>query len=127
MPRADDGWYIADSFGTRDQSFGAKIGDDLTEKNFNKFIKEMYDGNMKKPLTAAAAEEKYGWTTSILLDKQNPVTETWVKKYAGSYLSYNKDLQVAYNAVTQLGADYTGGKYESLLKNKKRKTLNDFD
>lgn len=125
--RADDGWYIADSFGTRDQSFGAKIGDDLTEKNFNKFIKEMYDGNMKKPLTAAAAEEKYGWTTSILLDKQNPVTETWVKKYAGSYLSYNKDLQVAYNAVTQLGADYTGGKYESLLKNKKRKTLNDFD
>jgi hypothetical protein len=38
---------------------------------------------------------------------------------------YEKDLKVAYNAVTQLGAEYTGGKYESLLKNKKRKTLND--
>ena len=90
---------------TYDDGYLRTSGKEFNLKNFNKFIKEMYDGNMKKPLTAAAAEEKYGWTTSILLDKQNPVTETWVKKYAGSYLSYNKDLQVAYNAVTQLGAD----------------------
>ena len=38
---------------------------------------------------------------------------------------YEKDLKVAYNSLTQLGVEYTGGKYESLLKNKKRKTLND--
>ena len=37
-------------------------------------------------------------------------------KYAGSYLSYNKDLSVAYNVITQLGVEYTGGKYENLLK-----------
>ena len=42
-----------------------------------------------------------------------------------SNLKYLKDLRTAYNSVTQLGAKFTGGKYESLLGNKKRKTLND--
>jgi hypothetical protein len=54
-----------------------------------------------------------------------PTAQTWVTKYASKPLVYEKDLKVAYNSVTQLGAEYTGGKYESLLKNKKRKTLND--
>ena len=54
-----------------------------------------------------------------------PTAASWVKKYGEKPLVYEKDLKVAYNAVTQLGAEYTGGKYESLLKNKKRKTLND--
>lgn len=118
----DEGWYIADSFGTRDQAFGAKVADDLSEKNFNKFIKELYDAGRK-----GGNLDKFGWTTTVLLDKQNPVTQAWLQKYAGSYLNYNKDLSVAYNAVTQLGAEFTGGKYENLLKNRKRKTLNDFD
>lgn len=118
----DEDWYIADSFGTRDQAFGAKVADDLSEKNFNKFVKELYETGKK-----GGNIDKFGWTTAVLLDKQNPVTQSWLQKYAGSYLNYNKDLSIAYNAVTQLGAEFTGGKYESLLKNKKRKTLNDFD
>lgn len=118
----DEGWYIADSFGTRDQAFGAKVADDLSEKNFNKFVKELYETEKK-----GGNVDKFGWTTAVLLDKQNPVTQAWLQKYAGSYLNYNKDLGIAYNAVTQLGAEFTGGKYENLLKNKKRKTLNDFD
>ena len=56
-----------------------------------------------------------------------PTAASWVSKYGAKPLVYEKDLKVAYNAVTQLGAEYTGGKYESLLKNKKRKTLNDND
>jgi hypothetical protein len=48
-----------------------------------------------------------------------------VNKYGSKPLLYEKDLKVAYNSLTQLGVEYTGGKYESLLKNKKRKTLND--
>jgi histidinol phosphatase-like enzyme len=48
-----------------------------------------------------------------------------VKKYGEKPIVFDKDLKVAYNSVTQLGAEFTGGKYESLLKNKKRKTLND--
>lgn len=118
----DEGWYIADSFGTRDQAFGAKVADELSEKNFNKFVKELYESGKK-----GGSIDKFGWTTAILLDKQSPVTQSWLQKYAGSYLSFNKDVSVAYNAITQLGADYTGGKYDALLKNRKRKTLNDFD
>ena len=118
----DEGWYIADSFGTRDQAFGAKVADDLSEKNFNKYVKELYDSGKK-----GGSVDKFGWTTAILLDKQSPVTQSWLQKYAGSYLSFNKDVSVAYNAITQLGAEFTGGKYENLLKNRKRKTLNDFD
>ena len=118
----DEGWYIADSFGTRDQAFGAKVADDLSEKNFNKFVKELYESGKK-----GGSIDKFGWTTAILLDKQSPVTQSWLQKYAGSYLSFNKDVSVAYNAITQLGAEFTGGKYENLLKNRKRKTLNDFD
>jgi hypothetical protein len=61
----------------------------------------------------------------LLVDKDSPVTQSWLKKYAGSNLNYLKDLKVSFNSVTQLGAVYTGGKYESLLKDKTRKTLND--
>lgn len=57
--------------------------------------------------------------------KDLPTAASWVKKYGEKPLIYDKDLKVAYNSVTQLGAEFTGGKYESLLKNKKRKTLND--
>ena len=66
-------------------------------------------------------------TTTISLNRKKdlPTAATWVKKYGEKPLIYDKDLKVAYNSVTQLGAEFTGGKYESLLKNKKRKTLND--
>lgn len=118
---ADDGWYIADTFGTRNEAFGSKVGDDISDKNFNKFVKDLYSKRRSGDIS------DYGWIGKILIDKNNPTTEAWMAKYAGSYLSYNKDLSVSYNALTQLGVEYTGGKYESLLNNKKRKTLRDDD
>lgn len=120
----DDGWYIADSFGTREQAFGQRIQADIDEKSFNKYVKEINTLGQKKGAATAAAE---GYIQAVLMDKNNPPVQSWLNKYAASNLSYLKDLGIAYNAVTQLGAEYTGGKYENLLKNKPRKSLNDDD
>jgi Peroxidase len=123
----DDGWYIADSFGTRDQAFGQQVAAGIDQKTFNKYLKELNERSVKKganvnnPTDAATV----GWIGAVLLDNDNPTAQSWLNKYGSSNLSYLKDLGIAYNAVTQLGAEYTGGKYENLLKNKARKTLND--
>lgn len=107
--------YIAETFGTRDQAFGSKIGDKIDAKNFNLYLKDM---NKKG--------SGFGWIGSLLTDDKNyPAAKTMLAKYATQPLIYNKDLAIAFNAVTQLGAEFTGGKYESLLgKGKPRKTLN---
>jgi hypothetical protein len=119
----DDGWYIADSFGTRDDRFGQRIAKDvINEKNFNKYLKDLNNFATKKK-----GEDNFGWIGEQVLDPDSPTTQAWLKKYGDSNLSYVKDLGIAYNAVTQLGAVYTGGKYENLLKNRPRKTLNDED
>lgn len=119
----DDGWYIADSFGTRDDRFGQRIAkEDISEKNFNKYLKDLYGFYNKKN-----NDNVFGWIGEQILDQDAPTSLSWLKKYAESNLSYTKDLGIAYNSVTQLGAVYTGGKYENLLKNKPRKTLNDDD
>lgn len=124
----DDGWYIADSFGTKKEAFGARIGgDQVDEKNFNKFLKELNDATSPKKGKSNVDPAQYGWIASVFLDKDEPASQAWLNKYASSNLSYLKDLGVAFNAVTQLGAEYTGGKYENLLKNKPRKSLNDDD
>lgn len=116
----DDQPYIADTFGTKDQAFGKKTGN-LDPKNFNKYLQAVnktfktgYDGSL-------------GWIGELLTDKDLPGTQSWVAKYAGSNINYQKDLNIAFNSMSQLGGEYTGGKYESLLKNKPRKRLNDFD
>lgn len=114
----DDEPYIADTFGTRDQAFGKKTGD-LDSKTFNKYLQEL-NKYVKKPET-----QPYGWIGDLILDKQNPGAGIWLSKYAQSYLNYQKDLGIAFNSLTQLGGEYTGGKYENLLKNKPRKTLGD--
>lgn len=107
--------YIADTFGTRDQAFGSKIGDKVSEKNFNLYLKEL----------SKKGTGDFGWIGSLLTDdKKNPAARTMLAKYASSPLIYNKDLSIAFNSITQLGAEYTGGKYESLLKGKPRKSLN---
>jgi len=111
----DDGWYIADTFGTADSRFG---------KNLTKEKPEMSTA-LKNLAKTSASSTQYSWISSFLLSKDLPTASQWVNKYGSKPLLYEKDLKVAYNAVTQLGAEYTGGKYESLLKNKKRKTLND--
>lgn len=117
----DDGWYIADSFGTRDDRFGQRIAkDQLDEKNFNKYMKDLYAFSIKK-----STDNVFGWVGDQILDKDSPTTQAWLKKYADSNLSYIKDLGIAYNSITQLGAVYTGGKYENLLKNKPRQSLGD--
>jgi len=123
-PLFDDGrTYIADSFGTREERFGKRIGkDEIDEKTFNTYFKQLEEVAFAKKAGDLA---KFGWIGTLLVDKDSPVTQTWVKKYAASNLNYLKDLKISFNAVTQLGAVYTGGKYESLLKDKTRKSLND--
>ncbi len=124
----DDDWYIADSFGTRDDRFGQRLAkDDISEKNFNKYLKELQTINKKSGSKSTDGKEDYGWISELLLDPQFPTVQTWMTTYAGTNLAYVKDLSIAYNSVTQLGAVYTGGKYESLLKNRPRKSLNDDD
>ncbi|KAL7558441.1 hypothetical protein ACA910_015780 [Epithemia clementina (nom. ined.)] len=118
----DAGWYIADSFGTREERFGERIGkDEIDEKTFNKYIKEIVEKSKKK---SSNSVEDYGWIATMLTDPNAPTSQTWLTKYAQSNLNYVKDLTASYNAVTQLGAVFTGGKYENLLKNRTRKSLN---
>jgi len=123
----DDGWYIADSFGTKDTRFGNRLGaDEIDEKSFNKFIQVLDAAQKSRKIDSAV--DTYGWIAQVLLDAQAlPTVPTWIAKYAGSNLNYKKDLIASYNQVTQLGAVYTGGKYESLLKpgQKAKKSLND--
>jgi hypothetical protein len=120
---SDDGWYIADSFGSRETRFGERLAkEDLSEKRFNKYLQELADANRKK-----GDLSKFGWIGALVTDPNVPTAQTWLQKYASSNLNYVKDLNTAFNSVTQLGAAYTGGKYENLLKNRPRKSLNDND
>lgn len=122
----DDGWYIADSFGDRDSRFGQRIGkESISEKTFNKYLVTIQDALRKK--NPQDAVQDFGWVAEVLVNPDIPTAQQWVAKYASSNLSYLKDLNVAYNSMTQLGAVYTGGKYENLLKNRPRKSLNDDD
>eukprot|EP00542_Grammatophora_oceanica_P016658 CAMPEP_0194029792 /NCGR_PEP_ID=MMETSP0009_2-20130614/3438_1 /TAXON_ID=210454 /ORGANISM="Grammatophora oceanica, Strain CCMP 410" /LENGTH=428 /DNA_ID=CAMNT_0038669567 /DNA_START=118 /DNA_END=1404 /DNA_ORIENTATION=+ len=118
-------FYIADSFGSKDQAYGQRVGQDINEQTFNKFVKELNEFSVKKK--GKSGSEDLGWIADILLDEDNPTTQSWLNKYAGSNLAFLKDLKVAYMSTTQLGAEFTGGKYENLLKNKPRKSLNDDD
>jgi hypothetical protein len=123
----DDGWYIADSFGGRDDRFGQRIAkEEINEKSFNKYLKDL-DAATKKSKKNTIPDSEDSWIARVILDPESPTTQAWLKKYADSNLSYVKDLGIAFNSITQLGAVYTGGKYENLLKNKPRKTLNDDD
>ncbi len=117
----DDQPYIADTFGTRDQAFGKKTGN-LDPKSFNKYLQ-----SVNKTFKSGSADKSLGWIAEVLTDKDLPGTQTWVSKYAQSNINYQKDLGIAFNSLSQLGGEFTGGKYENLLKNKPRKRLNDFD
>lgn len=117
----DDQPYIADTFGTKDQAFGRKVGE-LDSKTFNKYLQAV-----NKTYKSGTVDKSLGWIAELLTDKDLPGTQTWVSKYAQSNLNYQKDLGIAFNSMSQLGAEFTGGKYESLLKNKPRKRLNDYD
>jgi Peroxidase len=118
-----DDWYIADSFGSRENRFGQRLGkqDEINEKNFNKYLQQVEALAKQKKNVGS----EFGWTASVLLDPNLPTAQTWLAKYAGANLAFVKDLNGSYNAITQLGAVYTGGRYADLLQNKKRKSLND--
>jgi len=126
----DDGWYIADSFGGKDDRFGQRLAKDtINEKNFNLYMKQLL-GSVSKKKSGASTDAKqvsYGWIGRQILDPDTPVCQAWLKKYADSNLYYVKDLSRSFNSITQLGAVYTGGKYENLLQNRPRKSLNSDD
>merc|ERR1711966_424515 len=84
----DDGWYIADTFGTADSRFGKSL-------------------TKEKP------------TLSTYL-KDLSTAQSWVAKYGSKPLLYEKDLKVAYNAVTQLGAEFTGGEVRELVEEQEK-------
>jgi len=129
----DDGWYIADSFGTRNDRFGQRIAKDtISEKTFNVYMKDLLKSatavpSKKSSVTTSADTSEFGWIGKQILDPDSPVCQAWLKKYAGSNIYYVKDLGSSFNSITQLGAVYTGGKYENLLQNRPRKTLNNDD
>lgn len=110
----DDGWYIADTFGTADDKMGKRSSKGKLELSTA----------LKTLAKTDSSTTQYSWVSGFLLSNELPTALQWVQKYGSKPLLYEKDLKVAYNALTQLGAEFTGGKYESLLKNKKRKTLN---
>jgi len=123
----DDGWYIADSFGGKDDRFGQRLAKDtISEKNFNLYMKSLVSSSGKKAV-ASADKLDFGWIGKQILDPDTPVCQAWLKKYADSNIYYTKDLSQSFNSITQLGAVYTGGKYENLLKNRPRKSLNSDD
>ena len=114
----DDDWYIADTFGTQEDRFGKRVSSGE---------KPQLSTALKNLAKTTSETTQYSWVKDFLLSKDLPTAQTWAEKYGSKPLVYEKDLKVAYNGVTQLGAEFTGGKYESLLKNKKRKSLNDDD
>lgn len=121
-PDPDDGWYIADSFGSRESRFGERLAkDDITEKTFNRYVKDLLDAQKKGNVQAL------GWIAVTLTDSSLPGSTSLLQKYATSNINFIKDLSNAFNDITQLGAVFTGGKYENLLKTKQRKSLNDDD
>lgn len=118
----DDGWYIADSFGTKDDRFGERLAKgDINAKTFNKYVKTLLEAQK------AGTVVELGWIAVLLSDPDLPTAQSWLQKYGASNINYVKDLSNSFNAVTQLGAVYTGGKYENLLKTKTRKSLNNDD
>ena len=118
----DDGWYIADSFGDRESRFGERLAkEEINEKTFNKYVKQLYDAQKN------GSVESLGWVATTLTDSSLPGSNSLLQKYASSNLNFVKDLSASFNSITQLGAVFTGGKYENLLKTKPRKSLNDDD
>ena len=104
----------------------------ISEKTFNLYMKDLLKSagatsSKKSTATVSADTSKFGWIGQQILDPDTPICQSWLKKYADSNLYYVKDLSQSFNSITQLGAVYTGGKYENLLNNRPRKSLNSDD
>jgi len=115
-----DDFYIADAFGSRKEAYGRRVGSSasaagtsggaISEATFNQYFAVLQEDN--EPAT---------WVDNALLaDSQ---TKVWVNKYSTERLTYLKDLAKTFYRITEVGAEYTGGKYAALLDNRAPKKL----
>jgi catalase (peroxidase I) len=105
-----DDFYIADAFGSRKEAYGRRVGDAKNaESNFNKVFADL-DAVARKGGAGRTPLEK-----ALLAD---PNARIWVQKYGQERLTYLKDLSKTFYRITQVGAQYTGGKYAALLDNR---------
>jgi len=105
-----DDFYIADAFGTRKEAYGRRVGDaKKAEANFNKVFADL-DKLSKKGGGGRTPLER-----ALLADANSQI---WVQKYGQERLTYLKDLSKTFYRITQVGAQYTGGKYAALLDNR---------
>ncbi|KAJ8602801.1 hypothetical protein CTAYLR_002617 [Chrysophaeum taylorii] len=111
-----DDFFIADAFGSRKEAYGKRITTTTAaarnaESNFNQLF-----------VSLNAQPEPTSWAEEALL--ADPNAKVWVNKYSTERLTYLKDLSKTFYRTTQLGAQYTGGKYAALLDNKPPVKLN---
>ena len=100
-----ENFYIADAFGTRKEAYGKRATTDTDVANFNQVFVDMETNPTKAAADSSAAK--------ILLS--NPNAKPWLKKYAAERLTFLKDLNKTFYRITEVGAQYTGGKYAALL------------
>eukprot|EP00591_Stephanopyxis_turris_P013984 CAMPEP_0195535404 /NCGR_PEP_ID=MMETSP0794_2-20130614/44199_1 /TAXON_ID=515487 /ORGANISM="Stephanopyxis turris, Strain CCMP 815" /LENGTH=402 /DNA_ID=CAMNT_0040668531 /DNA_START=129 /DNA_END=1337 /DNA_ORIENTATION=- len=119
----DEDWYIGESFGARADVFGKRASEEIDTKTFNKILKGLNEATIKKGGKGQASKEEFGFVGQTLLSPDSPTSQAWLAKYAAGNLIFLKDIGIAFNQVTQLGGEFTGGKYDALLRDKPRKTL----
>ena len=110
-----DEFYIADAFGSRKEAYGRRVGGASSSvDNFNQIFQDVMADQKKGKKGSTPVE------SALLLDQN---IQIWVQKYAAERLTFLKDLDKSFYRITQVGAQYTGGKYAALLDNKPVKKL----
>lgn len=101
-----DDFYIADAFGSRKEAYGRRVTSSTSsESNFNQLF-----------VSLGADRNSLSWAENAILS--DPDAKVWVQKYSTERLTFIKDLSKTFYRLTQLGAQYTGGKYAALLDNR---------
>jgi hypothetical protein len=110
-------FYIADAFGSRKEAYGRRVGGASSSvESFNKVFIDLMAAKKKGGKPNGPVE------AALLLDDNFQI---WVQKYAAERLTFLKDLDKSFYRITQVGAQYTGGKYAALLDNKPVKKLSE--
>lgn len=108
-----DDFYIADAFGTKKDAYGKRANSaKSSEANFNQFFVSLESDSVQPT----------SWVESAILS--DPNSKIWINKYSTERLTYIKDVSKTFYRITQLGAQYTGGKYAALLDNREIAKLN---
>ena len=101
-----DEFYIADAFGSRKEAYGRRVGGASSSvENFNQIFQDVMADQKKGKKGSTPVE------SALLLDQN---VQIWVQKYAAERLTFLKDLDKSFYRITQVGAQYTGGKYAAL-------------